>query len=220
MDDDVSLRDNLRSQFFALTSIDLENPSEHELARLYAKSLFPEQLKWTLVEIVRQYDSIVAAIQAVKPQLESFKHGEARSIAEAVFELRVSEESDWYLHISRGYDGLIVRLTNHATGEVHFVEEAMPFQFKPERTLCNRASLGLGLWTPSAERYFTLVAAPGDAFDACELLHEIGLLERDVYGFAPTELFRSTMAWFRTLAECWDEASDLCDNQEISVSSC
>lgn len=220
MDDDVSLRDNLRSQFFDLTSIDLENPSEHELAGLYAKSLFPEQLKWTLVEIVRQYDSIVAAIQAVKLQLESFKHGEARSIAEAVFELRVSEESDWYLHISRGHDGLIVRLTNHATGEVHYVEEAMPFQFKPERALCNRASLGIGLWTPSAERYFTLVAAPGNAFDACELLHEIGLLERDVYGFVPTELFRSTMAWFRKLAECWDEASDLCDNQEICVSSC
>jgi hypothetical protein len=43
MDDDVSLRDNLRSQFFDLTSIHLENPSEHS-SRVGKPPFLPETI--------------------------------------------------------------------------------------------------------------------------------------------------------------------------------
>lgn len=209
MKERASLIDDLKRRLQALISIDLamfDGDAQAEIELATAEEMFPVQLTWLLVEVTRQYDVTSELMKLAMPSITQFQQTNARN-----FELSIHSEpipeTDWELTITDGFDGLVVRLMNYATGEVFFVTEAMPLQFAPTRAACHRSSRHVEESTPTTERYYDTLVSTGDCVSACSLLAEIGLLEPDLDGYAPTDELASHLSWFRTLGTLWSLAN-------------
>ena len=156
-----NLIDDLKRRFDCLISNDLtaiDVDSSIPPAAVSAEDMFPAQLTWTLVEVVRQFDVTQELIRKAKPVIDQFLRTGARRTEAGTYSERIPE-GHWMLTVSDGLDGAVVRLMNEVTGEVFFVTEAMPMLFEPARAACHRTSSHVeDCWTPTTQRFYETVA--------------------------------------------------------------
>lgn len=206
----ISLIDDLRRRFDSLMSVDIDVLKPHgqiDEDTVSAENMFPAQLTWTLAEVVRQLDLVETVVNENRPTIEQFMQSKNWDDAHE-WNVHLLDGSQFHLRLSYEHDGVLLRLMNHTTGEVMYVDEAMPLQFDPARVGWYRKSPHAGGWDSAAGRYFEMVASTNDCFAACAILAEIGLLERDLLGYAPTDLLDENAIWFRSLSEVWNDGDE------------